>query len=264
MISILDRFLAVVLRGVVRYRFNVISTNLQTSFPDLSNSELERIISQNYQYMARVIREIAQKPSKKLFEEKLKLLSHPVVEESLNESRSVIVVMGHVGNWEWAGLYTGLKYPGKVCALYKKIKTPWVNKLMLSRRSATVDHLIEIKKMGDLLRLIKKQPIIILMIADQNPGNDQGIVWTKFLNKKTAFTSGPETLAIKYNLPVVYLNSLLNQNVYELEFKLITDNPKNMEKGQITQLYAEALERNIIENTAEWLWSHKRWKRSEK
>jgi lauroyl/myristoyl acyltransferase len=42
------------------------------------------------------------------------------------------------------------------------------------------------------------------MIADQNPGSDQGIVWAPFLGRDTAFINGPEKLATKYKLPVVF------------------------------------------------------------
>jgi len=72
---------------------------------------------------------------------------------------------------EWTGSYLGLRYPDQVCALYKKIKSPWLNALMHKRRMSHVNYLIETKQMGELLRLIKTKPVLILMIADQNPGS---------------------------------------------------------------------------------------------
>ena len=49
---------------------------------------------------------------------------------------------------------------------------------------------------------------------------------------------------------------------YELELKLITDNPKELNYGEITEAHTRLLEKEIIENPANWLWSHKRWKRA--
>lgn len=188
----------------------------------------------------------------------------PSINNWLREGKSVIVTMGHIGNWEWAGLYLGMQYPGHVCALYKEIKSKSINQFMLRRRSTTVDHLVEVSKMSELIRLIKRKPVLILMIADQNPGNDQGIIWTTFLKKNTAFVSGPETLALKFQMPVVYLNSISTPNGhYQLKFDLITDGNYALPPGEITRLYANALEQNIMLQRTEWLWTHKRWKRNE-
>ncbi|HUR30414.1 MAG TPA: lysophospholipid acyltransferase family protein, partial [Saprospiraceae bacterium] len=177
--------------------------------------------------------------------------------------KSVIVAMGHVGNWEWTGLYLGMRYPGKVCALYKRIKSDWLNDFMIKRRKSMEVHLVESGKIGDLIKLMNKQPILILMIADQNPGNDRGISWVDFLGRKTAFVTGPETLALKYKLPVVYLNNYSREDGgYELEAKLIYDGENALLPGEITKRYANALEDNIRQQRTQWLWSHKRWKRS--
>jgi len=248
---------------MTRYRFKVIRDNLQSSISYSSGEELKTDISLNYRYLARILRQVMIVPDRQLLDKRLTLNTLPAVEEWLTSGKSVVVLMGHVGNWEWAGLYLGMKYPGRVCALYKQIKSSRVNKWMLKRRGTTVDHLIEAKKMNELVRLIKTKSVLVLMIADQNPGNDQGIIWTDFLQKKTAFTGGPETLATKFQLPVVYLHTTTTrEGQYHLAFEIITDGTQNLNKGEITHRYAKALERNILEQRSEWLWSHKRWKRN--
>ena len=216
-----------------------------------------------YRFLAQIIRQVIAKPSRQLLSKRMSIQPFPAIKEWLNEGKSIIVVMGHVGNWEWAGLYLGMLYPAQVCALYKQIKSKPINNWMLRRRKSTVDYLVEISKIGDLLRLIKTRPVLILMIADQNPGNDKGIIWTSFLNKETAFANGAETLATKYNLPVVYLKTMPGMNGgYDLEFETIYDGNENLHAGEITSRYARSLEKNILQYKHGWLWSHKRWKRS--
>jgi KDO2-lipid IV(A) lauroyltransferase len=123
-------------------------------------------------------------------------------------------------------------------------------------------YLIEGGKVGELIKLIKSQPVVVLMIADQNPGHDRGMIWTNFLGKKTAFINGPETLAAKYKLPVMYLHSSSKQDGgYDLTLEPIYDGVEQLAPGEITKRYANALERNIRLQRSEWLWSHKRWKR---
>ena len=202
-------------------------------------------------------------PTPELLHKRMTIKQIAEIDTWLGEGKSIIMTMGHVGNWEWAGVYLGLTYPGQVCALYKRIKNETVHNLMMYRRKFLQGYLVEAGKMNELLRLMKEKPLIILMIADQNPGNDQGIVWEEFFNQRTAFVSGPETLASKYNLPVVYLNVIAdNDGSYELVPEILVSDPSSVAPGTITRLYVEALEKNIRLDRSQWLWSHKRWKRT--
>ena len=260
---IMDSALVFLLRDVTRYRFNVIRNNLKEAFVYDSESALKEDISGNYRFMAKIIRQVIFKASHKKLDKKLSIKPLPQLDEWLKEGKSVIITMGHIGNWEWAGVYLGMKYRGCVCALYKRIKSKTVNDLMLRRRELLDGYLIESGKMTDLIRLIKTKPVMILMIADQNPGHDRGIIWTTFFNKKTAFANGPETLSAKYKLPVLYLHMIsLPEGNYQLEFKIISDGQHILNEGEIIKRYATLLEDNIRLQKSEWLWSHKRWKRT--
>ncbi len=261
--GMIDHLLVVLLRDVVRYRINVIRTNLLASFDYSSDLELQSDINGYYHFLAKLIREILAKPTKKLIDRKIQLKPSHVLDQWLREVRSVIVVSAHLGNWEWAGMGLGMKYPGQVCALYKRIKSKLINNWMVRRRKSTVEHLIEIGKTGELLRLIRNKPVLVLMIADQNPGSDQGIIWVPFLGRETAFINGPETLAIKYKLPVVFLHTLsTTEGGYLFEFETISNGNETLAPGEITKRYAGLLEKNIKAQRTQWLWSHRRWKRT--
>lgn len=258
-----DTLIAFILHYVVRYRLHVISDNLKGAFQYASDKALKHDVHANYLYLAKMLRQIVVKPTRRLLSKRMRMAPFPLFDQWLAEGKSVIVTFGHTGNWEWTGSYLGMLYPDQVCALYKKIKTPWINKLMQKRRNSHVNYLIETKQMGDLLRLMKKKPVLILMIADQNPGSAQGIIWAPFLGRNTAFVNGPETLAIKYSLPVVYVSSLPGHgSTYDLACEQIYDGREPVASGIIMQRFARALENNIQANRSHWLWSHKRWKRS--
>ena len=230
--KITDFIVALLLRYVLKYRLKVIRANLEGSFTYASPKLREHDIWQNYLYLAKVLRQ------------------------------SVIVTFGHTGNWEWTGSYLGIKYPDQVCALYKKIKSPRVNDLMYRRRLSHVNYLIETKQMSELLRLMKKKPTLILMIADQNPGSVQSSIWTSFLGRNTAFVNGPESLALRYALPVVYAYTApRSDGGYTIECKEIYNGQEVVQPGVITGRFAGSLEENIRDFRAHWLWSHKRWKR---
>ncbi len=258
-----DHLIVIILRDVMRYRIKVIRENLTASFDYASASELQSDIHDYYYFLAKLLREIIAKPTKKLLRKRISMATSPEMDQWLKEGKSIVVMSGHIGNWEWSGLYLGMQYPGQVCALYKRIKSNFINKWMLKRRSSTVDHLIETGKMGELIRLIRQKPVMVMMIADQNPGSDQGLIWVPFLKRETAFINGPESLATKYKLPVVFLHTVITkEGHYEFEFEIISNGNDMLLSGEITKRYANLLELNITANRTKWLWSHRRWKRN--
>ncbi len=263
LIRMLDATVALLLQYVLKYRRSIITRNLQASFTYAAKEELSRDVKANYRYMAKLLRQIVVKPSRQLLMRRLHIAPNPLLDQWLNEGRSVIVTFGHVGNWEWTGSFLGIHYPDQVCALYKKIKSPRINKLMYRRRSSHVNYLVESKQMSDLIRLIQAKPLLILMIADQNPGSSKGISWVPFLGRETAFVSGPENLALRYQLPVVYIHSApRSDGGYELTCQTLYDGKEKVQAGEIMKRYAAKLEENITSFRPQWLWSHKRWKRN--
>ena len=48
---------------------------------------------------------------------------------------------------------------------------------------------------------------------------------------------------------------------YEMTLTLLTDSPKKLSWGTITEQHTELLEQQIKKNPYLWMWSHKRWKR---
>src|SRR6187549_3740355 len=254
---------AFLLQHILRYRKDVIRSNMAAAQNFIQKAELEEAVSKNYRFLAKIFRQILVRPSRKLLQRRLHLLPSPELDQWLQDGKSVLVTFGHVGNWEWAGSYIGLTYPDQVCALFKKIKSGYINTLMLRRRLTHVNYLVEIGQIGELLRLMRKKPVLVLMIADQNPGSDQGIIWAKFMGRDTAFVNGPETLGLRYNLPVVYMDIQSDEDGrYILTCFPIYDGQQKLEAGVITQRFADHLEKNIRRNGMEWLWSHRRWKRN--
>ena len=68
-------------------------------------------------------------------------------------------------------------------------------------------------------------------------------------------------LAKKLNSPIIFAKvNPKSHGYYEIEFELLTDNPKDTKEGEITNLHSKKLEEDINNNPAYWLWSHRRWK----
>lgn len=52
----------------------------------------------------------------------------------------------------------------------------------------------------------------------------------------------------------------IKRGFYELEFKLLSDQPQNTKENEITDLYTTWLEDQIRRDPSQYFWTHKRFK----
>jgi len=68
-------------------------------------------------------------------------------------------------------------------------------------------------------------------------------------------------IAKKTNFPVLYMKiTKPKRGYYNLEFSEIIENPAKYSPNEITKIYMNCLEKDILEQPEYWLWSHRRWK----
>jgi KDO2-lipid IV(A) lauroyltransferase len=178
------------------------------------------------------------------------------------EGKSVIALCSHYNNWEWFSAVP-LVIPYRVLSIYKPLTNKYFNRFILNLRTKFG---VWASPMQNILRdLIKFRNEKILtisgFIADQTPPPDEHAYWTTFLNQETGFFRGAEKLAVKYDMPVIFVNiTKIKRGYYEVAFEIITDHPGKEAPGFVTSRYAEMLEAVIREKPEYWLWSHRRWK----
>jgi KDO2-lipid IV(A) lauroyltransferase len=107
----------------------------------------------------------------------------------------------------------------------------------------------------------EKKPLVLGLISDQKPRPEVTRTWLDFLHQDTGFLDGGEVLAKKFGYPVFCLTvTRPSRGQYKARFNLISMKPKETEEGEITTMYARALEDNIRLQPELWLWTHNRWK----
>ena len=109
----------------------------------------------------------------------------------------------------------------------------------------------------DTIEYIKNNHCIALMI-DQRVSEGEKI---NFFGKPALTTTLPAQLSIKYNLGIlpVFIERK-NNDRFEVQFQAEI-NPKNFEnKIELSKKLNEVLEKMIVKNPTQWIWSHNRWK----
>lgn len=247
---------------MVRYRRSVIMTNLRNSFPDKDADEIRDIASQYYQYVCDVIVESlkAMKMDDAETRKHCTTQQHDWMTRLFEEQRSIIVVTGHYGNWEWASACFTLNTPYDLSVIYRPLSNKHFDKLVAGMRSRFGIKIIPETRTLREMAANRKQVTATAFVADQSAPRDHAY-WTTFLNQDTSIYTGPEKLAKKFNYPVVFVTmNRIRRGYYEMVTELLCPNPEATKDGEISEAIARRLEKDILKNPVTWLWSHKRWK----
>jgi Kdo2-lipid IVA lauroyltransferase/acyltransferase len=254
----------VLLAYVVKYRKKVIYQNLINSFPEKSDGEIKKIAVKYYRNLSYMFIEDARlgfiDPAK--IPGRLTINNSQVIEELRNQNRNILAVIGHLSNWEYGSMFANLfNYNGY--AVYKKLADPVFDKIYFDIRSHLGAIPVEMHNVARTMVDLNKsnKPFMLFLIADQSPMKHEITHWLPFLNQDTGVYLGPEKLAQKYNMPVVYLELIRNGfDKFDLNIELVTNNPKQTKPYEIIEQFYRILESRIRSNPDQWLWSHRRWK----
>jgi KDO2-lipid IV(A) lauroyltransferase len=250
---------------LIGYRKEVVLTNLRNAFPEKSEAEIKAIRKKFYKYLCDLFIETF----KTLTISKETMLKHCYFDDKAielfkklsSENRSIIIVMGHQGNWEWSGNTFSLLLDHQLYVIYHPLKDKNMNGLIRKMRMTFGTKLIAMKDTYRDMLSQRDELNATAFIADQTPSNIQGAYWTNFLNQDTPVFKGPEVIAKKIGYPIVYANvKRVKRGYYVMHAEMLVENPKATAEGEISELHTRRMERDIIAQPETWLWSHRRWK----
>jgi KDO2-lipid IV(A) lauroyltransferase len=254
-------FVLYVLTG---YRRRVVITNLKNAFPTKSNYEIHQISKKYYRFLSELIVESlfcliypAQviKDKCKVTDQAMHLFNY-----YYQNKQNIIIVLGHWGNWELAGLSFSLSVKQKLNVIYHPIKNRFFNNLIKYIRERFGASAVPMNQVFKEMINRKNEVNATIFIADQSPQPD-GAVWCNFLNQDTPFFRGPGILAQKFKLPVVYANIVRVQNgYYNITAETLFETSDEISVEKMIEIYAKRLEKDILDAPQYWIWSHKRWK----
>lgn len=249
---------------LLQYRRKTVRKNLENSFPEKSKNEIISIEKKFYRHFCDLIIETIKMAgfSHQKFMEHLVIHNHDILLKLEAERRSFILVSGHMGNWEWISPMPALQPDVKFYPIYHPLANITFDKFMITLRSRFKGIPLPMK---ETLRTVvncinKKELFCIWFICDQTPPKE-GAYWTNFLNQDTPVFMGPEKIARKFNLPVVFLNMhKVKRGYYHIDLTMIEENPSGLSEFSLTEKHVRFLESKIREHPEQWLWSHRRWK----
>lgn len=249
---------------VVRWRVPLAQANLDGALPEVPAAERRRILRDCYRNLGAAMFEAiwGYGASADDLRERVAILNPEVVERCKAQGRSVILLAGHVCNWEWLLLAAGAHLGIPIDVVYKPLRVASVDAYVRDARrrfgANPIPHrsfLYEVMRRGD-------EPRAYALLADQTPLRKMPKHWIRFLNRDTAFFLGPERIARYLDASVVYVAmKRVARGRYEVRLTVIAEPPYGENAGvEIAEAYARLLEATIRESPADWLWIHNKWK----
>ena len=248
---------------VLGYRKEVVMTNLRNSFPEKDEAELKAIASKFYLWFCDLTLETLKTLtiSPEEVRKRVEFRGKDILQQYAREKRSVILVLGHYGNWELAGArYSQERDIPQLHVIYHPLANARFDRLMHHMRTRHGTKLYTMRETSKAMIRDRDLLTATAFIADQTPSPERAY-WMTFLNQDTPVFQGTEALAKKLNKPVIYISiTRPERGYYCMSMETLVDDPTRTRDGEITEIHTRRLERDIRKYPELWLWTHRRWK----
>ncbi len=253
-------------------RYGVARENLRIAFgDDLTDAAADRLIFRMWVHLFQLVGEVILLPRKvKLCNivEAVQFRNKAQALRGLCSERPVLLLSGHVGNWEMAisifgqfGFHMGL--------VARALDNPYLDRWFFNFRKYTGHRPIPKKGGFDVMAELMNRGGALALLADQDAGSRGEFV--SFFGKPASTHKSIALLAIEYEalICVGYARRLEHDRLpngwprYEVGCEEIID-PLDHTTGdavhEITQRFTAALERVIRIAPEQYFWVHRRWK----
>ncbi len=177
--------------------------------------------------------------------------------------RSVVVAIGHFGNFE---LFTWVKvaFPGvQLATTYRALRQGPANRMLLALRERSGCLFFERRRDAEALRrALSRQRTVLGLLADQHDGRG---VRVPFLGQDAGTSTAPALLALRYDC-ILLTGCCFRVGLAQWRLEMGDEIPTRTPDGgrrtleEIATDMNRSFERAVHRDPANWFWVHRRWK----
>lgn len=240
----------------------------------LSGSEKKQLLSAFYSHLMTSLKEmlLLRFISDDKLKQQVEVKGHEKLLDIVAQGRGVLVLTGHVGNWEYAplgGIMNFGEYKGQFHFIRRTLGNKWVERILFRRYFRA--GLNVIPKKNSLFQVMdaldKNHAVVFVMDQHASLVNRDGVA-VEFFGKKAGTYRSLASIARNTGVPVVPASGYRvakNKHVLEFHEPIHWKDCGSAQQSiyENTRLYNEALEKIILAHPEQWMWLHKRWKLKE-
>ena len=239
----------------------ILKKNILNAFPNIDNNSLKKIKKDMWNNYGRTFAEYAfiKEFKNGKLEDNLKIEGAEILQKIIDEKKPVLFLSGHFANFELMAMV--IERSGiNLAAIYRPLNNFFIEPYITRLRKNNICK-VQIKKglngIKEIFRFLKNNYSIAMMI-DQRVRQGERI---DFFKKKAHTTNLPALLVKKFKCQIVTIKIKRYENY---KFKITIEKPVIFSEtetvGSITLKLNSWLERTILENPSQWIWTHDRWK----
>ncbi|MBU4537980.1 MAG: lysophospholipid acyltransferase family protein [Weeksellaceae bacterium] len=249
---------------LVGYRKTVVSENLKNSFPHKTAGERNKIQRKFYLNFSDYIVETLKSFTVSSNELRVRVqhINQDVFHEAKAENKNVILLAGHIFNWEWFNALATIIPQENCFPVYRRVQSSFWEERIKAIRNRFGNEALEAK---EVIRHIFKNKndgnSVYMFVADQTPHVSEVTYGLNFLNQKTPAFIGYDKLSTRMDLAFVFCEmKKVKRGYYQINYYRIYPDGEKFVEHEVVKKFHKLLENTINKRPDNYLWSHRRWK----
>ena len=247
------------LLGPVFKSKKIINNNLNIFSNKISNFDKKEIVNGMWENYGKTFIEYIFLSQLRKQKSHIKVIGENNLLKITQDKKPVIFVSGHFANFELMSMEI-TKRNISLATIYRPLNNIFLNPFMEFLRKKYICK-NQIKKgfngVRESIEYINKKCSIALMI-DQRVSEGARI---NFFGKPALTTTLPAQLSIKYNLGIIPIFIQRDEHdKFKIEFQREIKPNHYKNKFELTNELNKILEKMIVRNPNQWIWTHDRWK----
>ena len=247
-------------------RGGVVERQIAAAFPGQSPEAVVSLAGRSYESLGRTSIETATMPgtsAKEILERVERVEGWEFVERGLAQGTGVILVTGHLGNWELGGAYFAARgVPIDVVArgMANPIFEAYVNR---TRRKIGMEVIHDKDAVRRTPRSLRDNRCVAFVSDHDALGLASTFV--PFFGRPAKTPRGPAVFALRFAVPVLFVAIVRERSgKYAVLIEPVPVHPTGDREADIDAIvlaYTQMLERYVRQYPDQYFWQHRRWRR---
>lgn len=243
----------------------VVERQVAAAFPELDHDGVERIAQAAYRHLGRVTIEAAILPSLgagAVLESFAEPTGWEHVESARAAGRGMLLVSGHLGNWELGGAYLAARGLA-LDVVTRRMGNPLFDAYVTATRTQLGMRVVhDVDAVRSVPRATRAGRAVALLV-------DQGVAglastYVPFFGRPAKTPRGPAVFALRLRVPIIFATPLRRPDGrYQFYFEPVTVEDTGARERDVDATvagYTAQLERYVRRAPDQYFWHHRRWK----
>jgi len=250
---------------VLGIRRRVVEEHLGHAFPEKDRTWRRKVLRASFRHLGResVATFLLGTMSPQEIIRRTRVEGLEALEEALAEGKGVVLVAGHLGNWEVGGAALAARGVPMDAVAQKQRNPLFHADVTRNREKLGMRVILRGQAPKEVLRSLRRGRVVGI-VADQNAKRSE--IFVDFFGRRAATARGAAVFALRTGSPIFVgsvrrlpgASARYQVNLLPVEYQGTGDPEEDAHR--LTQLHTWFLEREIRRAPEQYFWQHRRWK----